>query len=85
MILESILSIKKRKALTIIEKETTTHVEPFNSSHFGQETFFISTETSEKNFFILFIQKAIYGTKSFAGVTGLEPATPGFGDRCSTN
>ena len=68
-----------------MEKDTTTHVEPFSSSHFGQDTFFISTETSEKNFLILFIQKAIHCTKSIAGVTGLEPATPGFGDRCSTN
>ena len=43
----------------MIEKETTTQVEPFNSSHFGHETFFISTETSEKKFFILFIKKLI--------------------------
>ena len=43
----------------MIEKETTTQVEPFNSSNFGHETFFISTETSEKNFFILFIKKLI--------------------------
>ena len=41
----------------MIEKETTTQVEPFNSSHFGHETFFISTETPEKKFFILFIKK----------------------------
>ena len=67
----------------MIEKETTTQVEPFNSSHFGHETFFISTETSEKNFFILFIKKTNW--KPIAGVTGLEPATPGFGDRCSTS
>ncbi len=69
--------------LTISEKDKTTQVEPFSSSHLGHETFFISTETSEKNFLILFIQKTNQGTK--AGVTGLEPATPGFGDRCSTN
>jgi hypothetical protein len=25
------------------------------------------------------------GMKQMAGVAGLEPATPGFGDRCSTN
>ena len=67
----------------MIEKETTTQVDPFNSSHFGHDTFFISTETSEKKFFILFIKKTIQ--KPIAGVTGLEPATPGFGDRCSTN
>ena len=24
-------------------------------------------------------------TRNLAGETGLEPATPGFGDRCSTN
>ena len=44
--------------LIISEKDKTTQVEPFNSSHLGHETFFISTETSEKNFLILFIQKA---------------------------
>ena len=42
----------------IIEKETTTQVEPLSSSHLGHETFFISTDTSAKKFFILFIQKA---------------------------
>ena len=41
----------------MIEKETTTQVEPLSSSHFGHETFFISIVTSEKKFFILFIQK----------------------------
>ena len=33
----------------------TTKVDPFNSLHLGQETFFISNLTSEKNFLILFI------------------------------
>ncbi len=68
----------------------TTKVDPFNSLHLGQETFFISNLTSEKNFLILFI----YSSNKFnfqihfflfAGVAGIEPATPGFGDRCSTN
>lgn len=53
--LESILSIKNKNKLTIIEKETTTNVEPFNSLQFGHETFDISILTSEKKVFILFI------------------------------
>ena len=36
-----------------MEKDITTKVDPFNSSHFGQDTFFISNFTSEKNFLIL--------------------------------
>ena len=50
-----ILSIKNKKILIKIEKEMTTKVDPFNSLHLGQETFFISNLTSEKNFLILFI------------------------------
>ena len=42
--------------LIIIEKEITTNVEPFSSIHVGQDTFFISNFTSEKNFFILLIK-----------------------------
>ena len=87
--LESILSIKNKNKLTRIEKEMTTKVEPFNSLQFGHETFNISNLTSAKKFLILFItsylSKYKIGKPSFAGVTGLEPATPGFGDRCSTN
>tara|TARA_Y100000817_G_scaffold308499_1_gene296332 strand:+ start:934 stop:1140 length:207 start_codon:yes stop_codon:yes gene_type:complete len=67
----------------------TTNVDPFNSLQFGHETFNISNLTSAKKFLILFItsylSKYKIGKPSFAGVTGLEPATPGFGDRCSTN
>ncbi len=51
--LESILSIKNKNKLTIIEKETTTNVEPFNSLQFGHETFDISILTSEKKVFNL--------------------------------
>ena len=53
----------------------------------GHATLFISMAMLLKNFEILFnykilpFQYAIFN----AGVTGLEPATPGFGDRCSTN
>ena len=87
--LDNILSIKNKNRLTSIEKEMTTKVEPFNSLQFGHETFNISNLTSEKKFFILFISSYLskYKLEShlFAGVTGLEPATPGFGDRCSTN
>jgi hypothetical protein len=43
----------------MIEKETTTQVEPFSSSHFGHETFFISTETSAKKFFYPIHKKLI--------------------------
>ena len=50
---ESILSTKNKNKLTIIEKETTTKVEPFNSLQFGHETFDISILTSEKKVFIL--------------------------------
>ena len=52
---ESILSTKNKNKLTIIEKETTTKVEPFNSAQFGHETFDISILTSEKKVFILFM------------------------------
>ena len=87
--LDNILSIKNKNKLTSIEKVITTKVEPFNSLQLGHETFNISNLTSEKKFFILFISpylsKYKLGKSSFAGVTGLEPATPGFGDRCSTN
>ena len=87
--LDNILSIKNKNRLTSIEKEMTTKVEPFNSPQFGHETFNISNLTSEKKLFILFIPSYFFpnkfGKSTFAGVTGLEPATPGFGDRCSTN
>tara|TARA_B100001123_G_scaffold201543_1_gene228718 strand:+ start:406 stop:570 length:165 start_codon:yes stop_codon:yes gene_type:complete len=38
-----------------MENEMTTKVDPFNSFHFGHETFSISNLTSEKKSFILFI------------------------------
>lgn len=59
----------------------TTPVDPISSSRVGQDTFFISVWTLEKNSVIL----AILFTFTFAGETGLEPATYGFGDRRSTN
>ena len=71
----------------IIEKTITTYVEPLSSVQLGHATLFISMAMLLKNFEILFnykilpFQYAIFN----AGVTGLEPATPGFGDRCSTN
>jgi hypothetical protein len=52
---ESILSTKNKNKLTIIEKDITTKVDPFNSPQLGQETFSISNFTSEKKFLILFI------------------------------
>ena len=64
----------------------TTNVDPFNSSQFGQETFFISNLLRKKNFYLIHFDLINPITSNiFAGVTGLEPATPGFGDRCSTN
>jgi hypothetical protein len=41
-----------------------------------------SQNIRERTFFINFSTLAAPGV---AGVAGLEPATPGFGDRCSTN
>jgi len=48
-------STTKRKKAKTKESTNTTMVEPFNSSHVGQVTFFISNFTSEKNWTILFI------------------------------
>ena len=47
----------------------------------GLTTVFIFINYVDTKFYYI-----IYKTlASFAGVTGLEPATYGFGDRCSTN
>tara|TARA_B100001765_G_scaffold196751_1_gene146956 strand:- start:266 stop:598 length:333 start_codon:yes stop_codon:yes gene_type:complete len=106
-ILDKIKSTINRNTVRIAVNESTTKVDPFNSSQFGQDTLFISNCTSEVNCWIFlniiylfyqnycFIKKLkpsqIYqstwhpSTVPFAGEAGLEPATPGFGDRCSTN
>tara|TARA_B100001964_G_scaffold215120_1_gene253282 strand:- start:263 stop:457 length:195 start_codon:yes stop_codon:yes gene_type:complete len=63
----------------------TTYVDPLNSPHVGHETFFISKSTSEINdFSFLIILIPSFRNINSAGVAGIEPATPGFGDRCST-
>jgi|SaaInl4_100m_RNA_FD_contig_123_6387_length_1329_multi_5_in_1_out_0_3 hypothetical protein len=84
---DKILSTKNRKIPNIKASPSTTNVDPFSSSHVGQETLLISNCTSEKNCFIFFtmtINKLCYPL-ILAGEAGLEPATLGVGDRCSTN
>ncbi len=72
----------------------TTVVPSFKSSLPGQLTDFISERTSRKkrltfsNFIISPIKSSelCAGTIiMLAGQAGIEPATPGFGDRCSTS
>ena len=42
-------STMNRNIVMMIVNESTTYVEPFNSSQLGQETFFISNCTSDEN------------------------------------
>ena len=70
----------------------TTTVPSLRSSLVGQLTDFISERTSRKkrltsaNFIILpNTFGALAAAKNVAGQAGIEPATPGFGDRCSTS
>ena len=90
-------SIKKRKIIIIRDRYKTTYVDPLNSSQFGHETLLISKFTSVINWrnrlTIIYFQNSkpffkvinIEITRNYAGETGLEPATYGFGGRCSTN
>ncbi len=79
--------------IRIKERDNTTYVEPFNSFQLGQETFPISNLTSAINCWSLLIIQFLFGFSLFrellipqnAGEAGIEPATPGFGGRCSTN
>ena len=72
---KSHIPIKRANKNTEIK---TTVVALINSSLVDQETFFSSVFTSVRNFFIRFIL-----FKTLAGEAGIEPATAGFGVRCS--
>ena len=60
----------------------TTIAAPISSCLVDQFTFFNSVLTSFKNLGSFFILPIIL--YSPAGEAGVEPATPGFGDRCSS-
>ena len=53
-ILDKIKSTINRNTVRIAVNESTTKVDPFNSSQFGQDTLFISNCTSEVNCWIFF-------------------------------
>lgn len=72
--------------VNIIDNEITTAVDCFNSSQLGQETLLISKITSFINFLIflnIFLALYLDHKNRKAGETGIEPATVGFGIRCS--
>ena len=73
-----------RKIATIVDITITTVVPSLRSALVGQLTYDNSILTFLKNVNI-FLNILFSLFKIMAGPAGLEPATPGFGDRCSTN
>ncbi len=77
-------SMTDRKIATIVDIMITTVVPSLRSALVGQLTYDNSVFTFLKNVNI-FLNISTLFSKIMAGPAGLEPATPGFGDRCSTN
>ena len=76
------MSTNDKKRATKIDIRITTVVPSLMSALVGQVTYDISVLTLLKKLNIFL--NIIYLTL-MAGPAGLEPATPGFGDQCSTN
>lgn len=82
------VSMPKINAVRIAVVIITTHVDSFNCSLVGQDTFFISLLTSPTKFLIfpiIILNPETPVNKTIARVEGLEPSAYGFGDRHSTN
>ena len=78
-------SITQTNAEIKMQVTITTVVDSFNCCLVGQDTFFISLETSPEYCLILAIISIPVTCLAVARAVGLEPTTYGFGDRCSTD
>ncbi len=83
----NLAKITSEKAINKVRKSvpTNTIIVAFISSDFeDQDTFFNSSLTSLKKLGILLKKLITFISFCSSGEAGVEPATPGFGDRCSS-